>query len=62
MALADLRGEACRALATTYGTQFARFRIHFHQKAPASEVYALLMRARPPTGNPELATGWRHRL
>ena len=36
----------CQVHATPYGTQFFRFRIHFHQKAPTSEVHA------PPMGNP----------
>ena len=53
--LADL-GEACLVHATPYGTQFFRFRIHFHWKVPASEVHAPLMGARPPTGNPGSAT------
>ena len=35
-----------------YGTQFFRFRIHFHQKVPTSEVHA------PPTANPGSATGY----
>ena len=37
------------------GSQFFCFRIHFHQKAPASEVSAPPPphnRSRPPTGNP----------
>ena len=38
LSLADL-GGARRAHATPYGTQFLRFRIHFHQKVPASEVH-----------------------
>ena len=39
-----------------YGTQFFRFHIHFHRKAPMLEVHAPLMGARPPTGNPGSAT------
>ena len=37
-------GGACQAHSTPYGTQFFRFRIHFHQKVPASEVHT------PPNG------------
>ena len=53
--MADL-GGACQAHATLYGTQFFHFCIHFHQKAPASEVHAPLMDACPPTGNPGSTT------
>ena len=38
IALVDLEG-ACRAHATPYETQFFRFRIHYHRKAPVSEVH-----------------------
>ena len=48
LSLADLGGGACRAHATPYGTQFIHFHIHFHQKAPMSEVHAPLTGARPP--------------
>ena len=43
IALSDL-GGGMLAHATPYGTQFFCFRIHFHQKAPTSEVHA------PPNG------------
>ena len=47
--LADLGGVPGARL--PYGTQFFRFRIHFHQKVPTSEVHAPpLMGARPPYG------------
>ena len=55
LALADLGG--CAGRMPPYGTQFFRFRIHFCQKAPVSEVHAPLMGPRPPTGNPGSATG-----
>ena len=48
--LADLGGRARRT--PPYGTQFFRFRIHFHRKVPTSEVHAPLMGARPPYGKP----------
>ena len=48
-ALADLRG-ACRAHATPYRTQLFRFRIHFHQKVPVSEVHAPPNGCMPPYG------------
>ena len=54
-ALANLGGP-CRAHATPYGTQFFHFCIHFHQKAPMSEVHAPPPGARPPAGNPGSAT------
>ena len=44
LTLADLVG-ACRAHTTPYGTQFFRFHIHFHRKAPASGVHV------PPNGS-----------
>ena len=48
---------ACRVHATPYGTQFFRFRIHFHRKVPASEVYAPPNGCTPPpTGNPGSVT------
>ena len=51
------RGGACRAHALPYGTQFFHFCIHFHRKAPASEVHAPLNGCTPPpTGNPRSAT------
>ena len=37
--LADL-GGACLVHAPPYGTQFFRFRIHFHRKVLMSEVHA----------------------
>ena len=52
---ADL-GGACPAYAPPYGTQFFRFRIHFHRKVPTSEVHVPLTGAHPPTGNPGSAT------
>ena len=38
------------------GAQFFRFCIHFHQKAPASEVHGPPNGSTPPTGNPGSAT------
>ena len=46
--LADLGGVP--SARPPYGTQFFRFRIHFHRKVPTSEVRA------PPAGNPGSAT------
>ena len=69
--LADLGGGAYRAHALPYGTQFFRFCMHFHQKAPrithkdapdASLPVHALSGPRPPwvhappTGNPGSAT------
>ena len=49
LALADLGGGgACRAHAIPYGTQFFHFHIHFHQKAPASEVHTPSNGCMPP--------------
>ena len=47
---------ACRAHATPYGTQFFCFCIHFHRKAPTSEVHAPSNGCTPPMGNPGSAT------
>ena len=59
LALADL-GEACLAHPPPppHGTQFFRFRIHFHRKRPMSEVHA------PPNGcTPPYGKSWiRHCL
>ena len=42
------RGGACPAHAHPYGTQFFRFRIHFHRKVPMSEVHTPPNRCTPP--------------
>ena len=55
-ALADLGGVP--GARPTYGTQFFRFRMHFCQKAPTSEVHSPPNGSTPPpTGNPGSATG-----
>ena len=43
-------GGWCRAHATPYGTQFFHFRIHFHRKAPTSEVHTPPNECMPPYG------------
>ena len=49
------RGHAGHA---PHGTQFFRFRNHFHQKVPALEVHASPNGCTPSTGNPGSATDW----
>ena len=41
---------ACPVHAPPHGTQFFRFRIHFHRKVPTSEVHSPPMGAGPPYG------------
>ena len=48
LSIGGSRGGACRVHATPYGTQFFHFRIHFHRKAPASEVHPLREILDPP--------------
>ena len=52
--LVDLGGFA--RCTPPYRTQFFCFCIHFHWKAPTSEVHAPLTDVCPPTGNPGSAT------
>ena len=61
--LADLGGGGVPGSRHPYGTQFFCFRIHFHQKAPASEVHTPLTGARPPpTGNPGSTTAFSNQV
>ena len=54
--LADLAGVP--GIPPSHGTQFFRFHIHFHQKAPASEVDVPPNSSTPPTGKTGSATTW----